>query len=155
MVKYLKLNILYKKFLLLKHRIKHFASVIILAQVSSLPKVRDETLQSFDAPSLLIFFQPVHKYYVLNCGAGQNIFICHAECRHVKFHYADCHHILCFYTKSSYVEWSNIECHYDQCRGPLFKDTIQFNSIYSVIPNAFTTIIFECLQYSNTRVSWW
>jgi len=25
---------------------------------------------------------------------------------------------------------------------------IQFNSIYSVIPNACTTIIFKCLQYS-------
>jgi hypothetical protein len=29
-----------------------------------------------------------------------------------------------------------------------------FNSIYSVIPNACTTIIFKCLQYSYTRVSW-
>jgi hypothetical protein len=32
--------------------------------------------------------------------------------------------------------------------------TIQFDSIYSLIPNACTTIIFKCLQYSYTRVSW-
>ncbi len=32
--------------------------------------------------------------------------------------------------------------------------SIQFNSIYSVFPNACTTIIFKCLQYSYTRVSW-
>jgi hypothetical protein len=43
MVKYLKPNICYKHFLLLKHRIKHFASVIISAQVSTLLKVGDET----------------------------------------------------------------------------------------------------------------
>ncbi len=43
-------------FLLLKHRIKHFVSVIISAQVSNLLKVRDGTLQRWHLPSLLIFF---------------------------------------------------------------------------------------------------
>jgi hypothetical protein len=36
MVKYLKLNFVQTFFIFLKHRIKHFASVIVSAQVSSL-----------------------------------------------------------------------------------------------------------------------
>ncbi len=34
------------------------------------------------------------------------------------------------------------------------NDKIQFNSIYSVIPNGCTTIIFKCSQYNYTRVTW-
>ncbi len=67
-------------FLLLKHRIKHFASVIISVQVSSLFKVRDKMLQSRDSPWLLIFFQPLHTKNIRmdshNLGDATTLGIC-------------------------------------------------------------------------------
>jgi len=61
-------------FLLLKHRIKCFASVIISPHVSALLKVRDKMLQSWHSPSFLVFFLSLHTILILSCFSGRSTY---------------------------------------------------------------------------------
>jgi hypothetical protein len=54
---------------ILKHRIEHFASVVISAQVSSLLKVRDETFEKLIFTKLvdILSVAPQNMYYSHDC----------------------------------------------------------------------------------------
>jgi hypothetical protein len=93
----------------------------------------------------------------------------YAECINGECSNGECSNAECNNAECSNAECHYVDCLYVECRGdirmtkPTSKvsvmyllivlSSIQFNSIYSVIPNACTTIIFKCLQYSYTRES--